>query len=61
MLVLSRKKNEGFYIDEDTFVKVLSVKGNVVKLGIEAPKGKKILRQEIFEVENNGNTEGTEE
>jgi carbon storage regulator len=61
MLVLSRKKNEGFYIDDDTFVKVLSIKGNTIRLGIEAPKGKKILRQEIFEAENNGNTEGTKE
>ena len=51
MLVLSRKKDESIAISEDIVVKVLSVKGNTVRLGIEAPEEVKIVRTEIFEDE----------
>jgi carbon storage regulator len=51
MLVLSRKKDESIAISKDIVVKVLSVKGNTVRLGIEAPEEVKIVRTEIFEDE----------
>lgn len=46
MLVLSRKAGEQILIG-DVVVKVLEVRGNRVKLGIEAPKGVRILRDEL--------------
>ncbi len=49
MLVLDRKISEGFWIDNRIFVKVLSVGRRRVKLGIEAPKGISILREELLE------------
>jgi carbon storage regulator len=52
MLVLSRKKNEVIKIDDDVSITVVSIKGNTVRLGIEAPKEIRIIREEI-EVEKN--------
>ncbi len=49
MLVLDRKISEGFWIDKGIFVKVLSVGRRRVKLGIEAPNGISILREELLE------------
>ena len=54
MLVLSRKNNEGIVIDGNIFITIIRVKGKSVKLGIEAPGDRKILRQELYEVENDG-------
>lgn len=51
MLVLSRKKDQSIAISEDIVVKVLSVKGNTVRLGIEAPKEVKVIRTEISDDE----------
>lgn len=47
MLVLSRKKGERLRIRDDIFVTVLSTKGDRVKLGIEAPRDVKVLRDEL--------------
>jgi carbon storage regulator CsrA len=47
MLVLSRKQDERIQIGEGVTVTVLGVKGNVVKIGIEAPKSVRILRGEL--------------
>ena len=49
MLVLDRKISEGFWIDNRIFVKVLSVGRRRVKLGIKAPDGISILREELLE------------
>ncbi|MGL1931420.1 MAG: carbon storage regulator CsrA [Desulfotalea sp.] len=49
MLVLSRKLGEGIIIGDDIVLKVVEVKGGSVRLGIDAPKDKKIYRQEIYE------------
>ncbi|MCI3984778.1 carbon storage regulator CsrA [Bacillus vallismortis] len=48
MLVLSRKINEAIQIGADIEVKVISVEGDQVKLGIEAPKHIDIHRKEIY-------------
>lgn len=51
MLVLGRKVGEQVIIGEDISVKVLSVKGNQVRLGFEAPDHVAIRREELcFEV-----------
>lgn len=49
MLVLSRKKGETIMIGDQIEVKVLSIDGDQVKLGIVAPKSVKVHRSEIFE------------
>ncbi len=49
MLVLSRKKGDSIMIGDQIEVKVLSVDGDQVKLGIVAPKTVKVHRSEIFE------------
>ena len=47
MLVLTRRVSQGFWIDGNTFVKVISIGRNQVKLGIEAPVSVRILREEL--------------
>ena len=47
MLVLDRKIQEGFWIDGCIFIKVLGVGRRRVKLGIEAPSGMTIVREEL--------------
>lgn len=49
MLVLSRKLNEVIKIGDDVRVVLLKVKGDTVRIGVEAPKHVKILREEIEE------------
>jgi len=48
MLVLSRKTGDSIMIDGNIRIKVLEVRGNVVRLGIEAPKDVPVFRDEIF-------------
>jgi carbon storage regulator len=47
MLVLSRKHGECLVIDGDTVIRVLEIRGNLVRLGIEAPDDVAILRSEL--------------
>lgn len=47
MLVLDRKVQEGFWIEDRIFVKVLGIGRRRVKLGIEAPSDLKIMREEL--------------
>ncbi len=47
MLVLSRKAGEEIHIGADTVVVIQSVKGNRVRVAIEAPSQTKILRGEL--------------
>jgi len=47
MLVLSRKLGETIVIGDDIVVRVASVQGNRVKLAIEAPQSRRIMRGEI--------------
>ena len=48
MLALARKVNESIIINDNVEVTVLEVKGDQVKLGINAPKSVPIYRQEIY-------------
>lgn len=49
MLVLSRNPEEEIVIDGDIRIKVLSVVGSKVKLGITAPDHIRVNRQEVYE------------
>jgi carbon storage regulator len=54
MLVLSRKINESIVIDGRITINVLRVEGEVVKLGITAPKEIHVLRKEVYdEIQSN--------
>ena len=48
MLVLSRKLNESIVINDNVVVTVLSVKGDNVRLGINAPLEVPVHRQEVY-------------
>ncbi|QDU55805.1 carbon storage regulator [Aeoliella mucimassa] len=47
MLVLTRKADETIRIGDDIVITVLRTKGKAVRLGIEAPNDKRVLRGEI--------------
>jgi len=49
MLVLSRKKNESIVIGGGIIVTVVDVRGDKVRIGIEAPRDTTVHRQEIHE------------
>mgnify|MGYP004632297325 FL=1 len=48
MLALSRKKNESIIIDNNIEVTVLDIKGDQIKLGINAPKSVQVYRKEVY-------------
>ena len=47
MLVLSRKQTERIVINDNIVVTVLSVRGNTVRLGVEAPREVPVFRSEL--------------
>lgn len=49
MLVLSRKLNQSIVIGEDIEILVVDIKGDQIKLGINAPKSVKVFRKEVYE------------
>ena len=49
MLVLSRKKNESIVIDNDITIVVVEIRGDKVRLGIEAPKEIPVHRREVYD------------
>ncbi len=49
MLILSRKTNEKIMIGDDISVTIIEIRGDQVKIGVEAPKTVKVFRQEVFE------------
>ncbi|UOQ94396.1 carbon storage regulator CsrA [Halobacillus shinanisalinarum] len=57
MLVLNRKAGESIRIGDDIELKVVSVEGGQVKLGIDAPKHVEIHRQEVYAAIQSENTE----
>ena len=49
MLVLSRKKNESIVINNDITIVVVEIRGDKVRLGVEAPKEIPVHRREVFD------------
>ena len=49
MLVLSRKKNESIVINDDIEIVVVEIRGDKVRLGIEAPKDVSVHRREVYD------------
>ena len=59
MLVLSRKKNESIVINDDITIVVVDVRGDRVRLGVQAPKDVPVHRNEVYEAIQRAN-EGVE-
>lgn len=58
MLVLSRKKNESIVINNDITIVVVEIRGDKVRLGIEAPKEVPVHRREVYDaIKRNGTDE----
>lgn len=63
MLILSRKKNESIVIDDNIVITVVEVRGDKVRLGINAPRETPVHRSEVYEAiqqqtgEPNGQTD----
>lgn len=60
MLALARKVNETIVINNNIEVTILEVKGDQVKIGINAPKSVPIYRKEIFLQIQEANKEAAE-
>jgi len=53
MLVLSRKKDESIIINDHIRVTVVEIRGDKVRLGIDAPKDVTVHRREVYEAIQN--------
>ena len=49
MLILSRKINEKIMIGDDISVSIIEIRGDQVRIGVDAPKSVKVFRQEVFD------------
>ena len=54
MLVLSRKKNQSIIINDDITIMVVEIRGDKVRLGIEAPREIPVHRKEVYEAIQQG-------
>jgi len=49
MLILSRRINEKIMIGDDVSVSIIEIRGDQVRIGVDAPKTVKVFRQEVFD------------
>lgn len=57
MLALSRKKNEALIVNNNVEITILEIKGDQVKIGINAPKEVPVYRKEVYLQIQNANKE----
>ena len=50
MLILSRHQNEAIVIGDDVVVTIKDIRGNTVRIGIEAPKETPVFRREVWDL-----------
>jgi len=60
MLVLTRKANESIIIADNIKIEILEIRGEKVKIGIEAPKELHILRDELHQEVTEQNRQASE-
>ena len=60
MLVLTRKAGERVLIGDDIVVTILDARGDGVRIGIDAPRGIRIQRDEVVKAVTEANQEATE-
>ena len=60
MLALSRKQGESIIIDNEIEVTILEIKGDQIKIGVNAPKTVPIYRKEIYQQIQNSNKEAVD-
>ena len=62
MLVLSRQRDESIFIGDNIKITVVDIRGDKVRLGVEAPKEVPVHRNEVYEAirrnQQNGSVEG---
>jgi carbon storage regulator len=49
MLILSRKVNEKVMIGDDISISIIEVRGDQVRIGVDAPRTVKVYRQEVYD------------
>ena len=49
MLILSRKTNEKIMIGDDISISIIEIRGDQVRIGVDAPKSVKVFRQEVYD------------
>ncbi|MDR2471212.1 MAG: carbon storage regulator CsrA [Treponema sp.] len=49
MLILSRKINEKIMIGEDISISIIEIRGDQVRIGVDAPRTVKVFRREVFD------------
>jgi carbon storage regulator len=49
MLILSRKVDEKVIIGDDIKISIIEIRGDQVRIGIDAPKKIKVFRQEVYD------------
>lgn len=60
MLVLTRRIGESLVIGDDVVLRVLDIKGDVVRLGVQAPRHVQVHRQEVYDAVSAANRSAAE-
>jgi carbon storage regulator len=60
MLVLSRHRDESIIIGDDIVVTIVDIRGDKVRLGIDAPQDIPVHRQEVYEAIQRENRKATQ-